>query len=41
MIFGRGLGHTGGTLDKTESIPGIASDLSLKRIRRADQAALR
>jgi len=33
MISGRGLGHTGGTLDKLESIPGFRTDLSLKKFR--------
>jgi pyrimidine-nucleoside phosphorylase len=33
MISGRGLGHTGGTLDKLESIPGFRTDLSAARFR--------
>jgi pyrimidine-nucleoside phosphorylase/thymidine phosphorylase len=34
MISGRGLGHTGGTLDKLESIPGFNTHLSLAEFRR-------
>src|SRR6202034_1473896 len=33
MISGRGLGHTGGTLDKLESIPGLSTDLTLEQFR--------
>ncbi|MBD0372009.1 MAG: thymidine phosphorylase [Pyrinomonadaceae bacterium] len=34
MISGRGLGHTGGTLDKLEAIPGFRVQLSLEEFRR-------
>jgi pyrimidine-nucleoside phosphorylase len=34
MISGRGLGHTGGTLDKLEAIPGFNVNLSLEDFRR-------
>jgi pyrimidine-nucleoside phosphorylase len=34
MISGRGLGHTGGTLDKLEAIPGFNVNLSVAEFRR-------
>lgn len=34
MISGRSLGHTGGTLDKLETIPGYRTDLSLQEFQR-------
>lgn len=34
MISGRGLGHTGGTLDKLEAIPGFNVNLSVTEFRR-------
>jgi len=33
MISGRGLGHTGGTLDKLESIPGFRTSLEIEEYR--------
>src|SRR5437899_11846634 len=35
MMSGRGLGHTGGTLDKLESIPGFRAGLSVDEFRAA------
>lgn len=37
MMSGRGLGHTGGTLDKLESIPGFSTQIEPRRF--ADQLA--
>lgn len=34
LVSGRGLGHTGGTLDKLESIPGFRTQLDAKTYRR-------
>jgi pyrimidine-nucleoside phosphorylase len=38
MLSGRGLGHTGGTLDKLESIPGFKVFLSPREVRRQVQS---
>jgi pyrimidine-nucleoside phosphorylase len=34
MISGRGLGHTGGTLDKLESIPGLKTSMGVNQFKR-------
>lgn len=39
MISGRGLGHTGGTLDKLESIPGVTTALEERHFRQVVQEA--
>ncbi len=37
MISGRGLGHSGGTLDKLEAIPGFKTDLTLSQYKKVLQ----
>jgi thymidine phosphorylase len=39
MISGRGLGHTGGTLDKMDAIPGYVSQPDLEKFRRVVREA--
>src|SRR3954468_21583842 len=39
MLSGRGLGHTGGTLDKLESIPGYTTRPDLERLRQVVRTA--
>ncbi len=37
MVSGRGLGHTGGTLDKLESVPGLRTEVTEERFRQIVQ----
>lgn len=39
MISGRGLGHTGGTLDKLEAIPGYTATVEIDRLRKVVSSA--
>lgn len=39
LITGRALGHTGGTMDKMESIPGLRTQLPVARLRRVLEKA--
>jgi len=39
MVSGRGLGHTGGTLDKLEAIPGYRASVSVDQLRRVVREA--
>src|SRR6056297_2555194 len=39
MVSGRGLGHTGGTLDKLEAIPGLSTTLTEAQMRRVVETA--
>jgi pyrimidine-nucleoside phosphorylase len=37
-LSGRGLGHTGGTIDKLEAIPGVRTDLTIDEVHRQVEA---